>query len=130
MRSLARLGKYDEAISTWRTFVDAKKNPELSEALGPAHGEKGYWDAKHVEGRPALAALQKEREHGYVSMQTMMQAQFLAGDIEDGFRTLEVMLQSKEQRLYHLPCMPGVDEVRQTPRFKAILEKVGPLPDR
>jgi tetratricopeptide (TPR) repeat protein len=128
VRALARLGRYDEAIATWRKFVDAKKNPELSEALASAHGEAGYWNAKHVEGRPALEALLKAREHSYVSAQQLMQAQFLAGDIEDGFKTLEGMVQNKEQRLYHSPCAPGLDEVRNTPRLKSVFATVGPLP--
>lgn len=128
VRSLARLGRYDEAIATWRKFVDAKKNPELSKALSNAHGEAGFWNAKHVEGRPAYAALLKEREHGYVSPQRLMQAEFLAGDIEEGFKTLDGMVQNKEQRLYHSPCAPGLDEVRNTPRLQSIFARVGPLP--
>ncbi len=59
-----------------------------------------------------------------------MQTSFLAGDFESGFKALEAAMRNKDQRLYHLPCTPGVDEVRQMPRFKAIVQQVGALPAR
>ena len=128
-RALARLGRYDDAIATWRKRADAK-NPQLTEALSRAHGESGYWAAKHIEGRAALVAVEKEEAQGWVAPMRALQAHFLGGDIDGGFRVLESAMRDKDPRLYHLPCAPGVDEVRQSPRFKAILERVGALPER
>jgi hypothetical protein len=98
--------------------------------LAHAHGASGYWTAKHVEGRVALAALRKEQALGFVAPHRMMLALFLAGDMDGGFKTLDTLVRDKDQRLYHLPCLPGVDEVRQMPRFKAIAQQVGGLPAR
>ena len=127
VRALARLGRYDEAISKWRSYADST-NHEVIDALARAHGESGYWNAKHVEGRQALAALKKEQAQGYVAQQRVLQAYFQAGDLDAGFKELEAAMRDKNQRLYHLPCMPGVDEVREMPRFKAIEQQVGGLP--
>jgi hypothetical protein len=57
-----------------------------------------------------------------------MQARFVAGDVEGGFKYLEAAMADKDQRLTHMPCMPGLDEVRDMPRLKAIQAKVGALP--
>jgi len=130
VRTLARLRRYDDAISAWRSFLDPKKNPALAEALSSARGATGYWAAKHVEGKQILAEVQKQLAVGYVPKQRVVQARFQAGDIDGGFKTLEAWTANDDGRLYHLPCFPGFDEVRDSPRFKAILERVGPLPDR
>jgi hypothetical protein len=129
LRTLERLGRYDEAISRWRVYADSTTH-QLMDALAHAHGASGYWTAKHVEGRGALAALRKEQALGFVAPHRMMLALFFAGDMDGGFKTLDTLVRDKDQRLYHLPCLPGVDEVRQMPRFKAIAQQVGGLPAR
>jgi DNA-binding SARP family transcriptional activator/TolB-like protein len=129
LRSLARLGRYDEAISRWRSYADTT-NHGLIAALAQAHGESGYWAVRHVEGRRALAAIRKEQASGYVASNRLLQASFVAGDVEGGFKVLETAMRDRNQRLYHMPCMPGVDEVRQMPRFKAMAQQVGALPAR
>jgi tetratricopeptide (TPR) repeat protein/TolB-like protein len=121
-RSLARLGRYDDAIALWREHVDPKDSA-LVRVLNAARGKEGYWNAKHVEGKPALADLEKEAAVSFVAKQRLTQARFLAGDFEGGFKDLEAAVGDKDLRLWHLPCMPGADEVRDTPRFKAIQEK-------
>jgi DNA-binding SARP family transcriptional activator/TolB-like protein len=126
LRSLVRLGRYDEAIAAWRKTVDST-NRELVDALARGHGKNGYWAAKHVEGKPGLAAIEKEATHSYVAAQRLFQARFLAGDLDGGFKVLEAASRTKDWRGWHLPCGPGMDEVRQSPRFKAILEKAGAL---
>jgi DNA-binding SARP family transcriptional activator/TolB-like protein len=126
-RSLARLGRYDEAIAAWRKFV-SPKDSELVRVLATARGREGYFSARHVEGRAAVAALEKQGAAGFVSKQRLMQARILAGDLDRGFKDLEAAATDRDQRVYHLPCMPGVDEVRDTPRFKAIVARVGGLP--
>ena len=124
-RSLARLGRYDDAIAAWRKFV---KDSAIARVLSTARGKDGYFSARHEEGKAALAALKKQAADGFVAKQRLMQAMFNAGDLDGGFRALEAAVTDNDQRLYHLPCMPGVDEVRDTPRFQAIVARVGPLP--
>ena len=129
IRSLVRLGRYDDAIATWRKQIDPKDH-QIVEALANARGANGYWAAKHVEGQPGLVAIEKEEKAGWVSPTRSILAHFLGGDIEGGYARIEIARRLGDPRLYHLPCLPGVEEVRQTPRFQTLLKEIGPLPER
>ncbi len=128
VRMLARLGRYDEAIETWRSSVEAEQDLVLLNALSNARGARGYWDARHIKGSRSLAKIRGDTSPGWKSEFVEMQASFSAGDSSAGFRLLEKLADEGEYALYRLPCMLNLDEVRDTPHFKAILARVGPLP--
>jgi DNA-binding SARP family transcriptional activator/TolB-like protein len=128
LRTLVLLGRPDEAISLWRAEASAEGNRALADQLGKAHGETGYWAAVHADGRRRLEKVQKQADKSYVSPVTLAQAQLAAGEIDAGFQSLGVAERQREVALYRLPCMPDMDEVRNTPRFAALLKRVGPLP--
>ena len=129
-RTLVLLGRSDEAISAWRTQAAAEGNRVLADQLGEARGESGYWASVHLEGRRRLETVQSRLGKSYVSPVTLAQAQFAAGEIDAGFQSLGVAERQREVALYRLPCMPDMDEVRNSPRFAALLKRVGPLPLR
>lgn len=128
VRTLVLLKRPDEAISAWRAQAAAEGNSALVDQLGKANGEAGYWASVHADGRRRLENVQKQVAKSYVSPVTLAQAQFAAGEIDAGFQSLALAESQREPALYRLPCMPDMDEVRNAPRFAALVKRVGPLP--
>lgn len=124
IRSLARLGRYDDAIATWRRDAQADGDTAMVRTLTGARGRKGFWSAKHVEQEKLLAISGGLTSN---SAGVRVQARFASGDIDGGFAELE---HNDDRSNHYLPCGPGFDEVRTTPRFKAIAARNGPMPDR
>ena len=129
-RSLALLGRYDEAIASWREQALAERNRPLADALGRVHGESGYWKMKHIAGQKRLAALEKDAGGRWISPMERLRARFAAGDSAGGFEALARAERDRTTALYRLTCMPDLDEVRHTPRFVAVVARVGGLPAR
>ena len=59
-RALALLGRFDEAIVSWRGQASTAGDSGLRMALASVSGEAGYWAVRHAEGRKRLAQLRKE----------------------------------------------------------------------
>ncbi len=57
-----------------------------------------------------------------------MRLLFESGDIEGGYRQLELLLRERDPILFRLPCMPHLDAVRGSPRFKTIMARIDPMP--
>jgi DNA-binding SARP family transcriptional activator/TolB-like protein len=129
-RSLALLGRFDEAIASWREEASAEHNSALYDALGRVHGESGYWSMKHLEGRKRLARLEKAKGQRSIAPMETMRIKFAAGDLEGGFEALGRAERDRALALYRVTCMPDVDEVRNTPRFTAVVARVGGLPTK
>ncbi|MFN2602155.1 MAG: BTAD domain-containing putative transcriptional regulator [Gemmatimonadaceae bacterium] len=128
VRTLAFLGRYDDAITAWRNEAAAEGNGDLAKALSNARGSGGYWSVKHLEGERRLKKLTARANTTWTSPLAITQAQFGAGEIEKGYASLAAMEKERDVALYRLPCMPDFDEVRKTPRFAAIVQRVGGLP--
>ncbi|MDQ3673331.1 MAG: hypothetical protein M3365_03015, partial [Gemmatimonadota bacterium] len=127
-RSLARLGRYDEALASWREGALAAGDSALATSLAVARGAQGYWRLKHEEGRHRLQLL--KGRPGYISPVRFMQAYWAAGDVDAGFQALERAGLTDTRALYRLPCLPEADEIRNTPRFRAALARIQALPER
>ena len=125
-RSYAALGRYDEAIAELRKSAIIVQDSALITLLKSARGKSGYLAAKHAEGRRRLAAVKRRRD----ATLRLMQADFAAGEDEAGFAELETLIRERSVALYRLPCMPDLDEVRNSPRYAAALKRIGPLPLR
>ncbi|MEJ7760849.1 MAG: BTAD domain-containing putative transcriptional regulator [Gemmatimonadaceae bacterium] len=130
IRSFARMSRYDDAIVAWRILASDAGDTALARALARASGDEGYWSAKRLDGRRKLEKLQEQGKRGWTSPLKLMQLRFESGDIYGGYRELELLAAEKDPNLFRLPCMPGVDVVRGTPRFEAIMARVGPMPLR
>lgn len=126
-RSLARLGRYDEAIASWRGTALTAKDSVLASALEGAKGREGYWRVRNGEGRKRLAALVRK---GDVSPIRLAQARWGAGDADGGFRALEEAARTGTPFIYRLPCFIEADEFRDTPRFAAAVSRIGALKAR
>lgn len=130
VRTLVQLGRYDDAISEWRTASRISGDTALVARLSRAQGQSGYWTVKHEIGRRRLANLQQRARGEKVSPVKIMQAQFEAGDGDAGFADIAALIPQRSAALYRLPCMPQLDEVRGTDRYKEMLKRTGHLPLR
>jgi tetratricopeptide (TPR) repeat protein len=128
IRTLARLGRYDEAIAAWRRSPTAPRDPASRRALDNAQGARGYWAVRHLEGADRLRAIASSDAVGYKSVMALLRAQFAAGDTTAGYATLATAEREGVRKLYHLPCLPDLDEVRGSPHFAAELARIGQLP--
>ena len=124
-RSLALLGRYDEALEWWKRQALSLADTALVKRISASKGKNGYWNLKHALGLKRLQALRSSSEH--VSPLSVMQASFASGDSAAGFRALEETERLGIRALYRLPCMPDIDEFRHTPRFVATVARIGPL---
>ncbi len=124
-RSLAMLGRYDDAIDSWRTGAQLSGNTALVRALKSAHGASGYWKQVHAEGRARLAAI--KRGTGRVLPTALIQAEFAAGDADAAFNDLDKIPESENRTFYRMACMRDIDEFRHTPRFAVAEARIGGL---
>ncbi|HEX8946544.1 MAG TPA: BTAD domain-containing putative transcriptional regulator [Gemmatimonadaceae bacterium] len=126
-RALARVGRYDEAIVAWRNKARADHDVLIVGLLDSAHGEKGYWDARHAEGRHRLLTLERDSSRRWMSPLRFVLAHFAAGDTDAGFALLDSLVRQRMPALYKMPCMPDLDEVRGTPRYAAAVARMAVL---
>jgi DNA-binding SARP family transcriptional activator/TolB-like protein len=128
IRAFARLGQYDSAIATWRLRAHDPRDSVALDALTGARGREGYWAAVHKVGHRRVEALEAESKTHWVSPVLLMQAKFAAGDADGGYKMMEVAGGETSPALFRLRCMGDLDEVRNSPRFKAAVERIGALP--
>jgi DNA-binding SARP family transcriptional activator/TolB-like protein len=120
IRSLALLGRFDEAISLWRNFTRANGDTVTAHLLAAAHGADGYWTVRHDEGRRKLSKLSANATPRYVIL-----ARFASGDEDGAYRAIDATPASERASLYRLGCYAGVDEFRRTDRFRAVSDRIG-----
>jgi tetratricopeptide (TPR) repeat protein len=127
-RALARLGRWDEAITQLRALGHARGDTALAAALPTARGEAGYWALKHREGRALLEARSARARGGWIAPYLLGVAEIGAGHLEEGMARLEAEVRAGSRMVYKLPCNPEIDEVRDSPRYRRLLEAAGALP--
>ncbi len=128
VRALVRLERYDEAIVLWKALAASAGDTSIAKALEQSRGKQGYWSARWFQGRKRLNELKQSGAGRETTPAQLLRAQFEAGEIEAGYRTLDVLIREKSVRLYRLPCLPAMDFVRGSPRFDAVLKKFGAMP--
>ena len=124
-RALAGMHRYDEALDSWRTDARLRRDTVTLRTLNGVKGEEGYWNLRHAIGRKRVQ--QMEARQGRVSPLRRMQAYFAAGDSTKGFEAIEDMLDQGILARFRLPCMPEVDEFRDSQRFKELVARAGML---
>lgn len=125
VRSLALLGRFDEAISIWKSNAESRGDTALVRELSGASGTKGYWDVRHIEGKKRLAALTRTDETP--TPFRMIQAQLAAGDPDAAYKSIDDAPASEKPSLYRLSCYAPADEYRRAPRFVARIQRIGAL---
>lgn len=130
VRALAGQGRFDEALDAWRLGITPKSPPSVAAALRGARGRDGYLAAWHAEGREQLQTLLRTRAGKRVPPLQLMFLQFHSGDSAAGFASLAAGMRDRASWIYRLPCYPTLDEVRDTPRYRAMLAEIGAMPAR
>jgi len=119
-RIFARLGQWDDALAELR-LADPTQPAELS---SDGSAEAAYWKSIERVGRTELARREKQAREGWLPPVMLGISRIYAGDLDGGMSLLENGVGSGTPSLYRLPCLPQVDRVRGTPRFKAILAAI------
>jgi DNA-binding SARP family transcriptional activator/Tfp pilus assembly protein PilF/TolB-like protein len=127
VRMLAVLARWDEAIAAWRESPAVRQDPALADLLVTASGADGYWSAVHAEGRKALPGVLRQAGDTWIAPMHVAVAYLKAGEIDSGLTILEREADLGLRPLFRLPCFNGTDEVRDTPRFQALLRRIPPL---
>jgi len=130
VRALAAQKRFDEALDVWRLGITSETPPSVVAALRGARGRDGYLAAWHADGRVQLDALLSSSGGKRVSSLHLMFRQFHAGDSAAGFAGLASGMRDREPWTYRLPCFAQLDEVRETPRYRAMLAEIGAMPAR
>jgi tetratricopeptide (TPR) repeat protein len=125
IRSLALLGRFDEALALWRTNANSLGDSALVNDLATAKGAAAYWELRHRAGRKRLAKLMEHKEDATPFQ--MIMAQLAAGDPEAAYRTIDDAPASEKPTLYRLSCYQPADEYKHQPRFLARVKRIGAL---
>ncbi len=123
VRTLARLGLYDDAIASWKMLASVTGDVALSADLAAARSDSGYWRARWLSGARVAARAQQPE-----TLLRKTRLHFETGKLDAGYKALDELLREKNLVLYRLPCLPWLDVIRGTPRFEATMAQVGPMP--
>ena len=127
VRALAAQRRYDEALDAWRLGIDGSTPDAVVAALRGAHGRDGYLAAWHADGKNKLAKLLHTTAGERVPPLRLMDFQFRSGDTASAFATLEASWRAREPWAYRLPCLAALDEVRDTPHYRALIARIGEM---
>jgi len=122
-RSLARIGRYDEALGVMRRPPAGSDTSGVGMAMA-AYGEQGYWQVVHSAGQRALAGALSQQGAASVPPARLGLLYLAAGRGDEGLTILEAELAAGNWRLRALPCWEEGDYYRGTARFQALLAKV------
>ncbi len=127
VRSLALLGRFDEAIALWRGSAERRGESSLAKELGSAKGAKDYWALRHREGQKRLVKLMQNKEDATPFL--MIMAQFAAGNPDAAYQAIDDAPASEKPTLYRLSCYQAADEYKHEPRFLERTRRIGALKD-
>ena len=129
-RALAGQGRFAEALDARRLGVSPSTTPTLAGAHPGAQGRDAYFAALHAEGKVLLDVFRRSAAGKRASPLRLMALQFQSGDSAAGFATLAAAARDRDHWIYRLPCIPALDEVRGTARYRAMLTEIGVMPVR
>jgi tetratricopeptide (TPR) repeat protein len=112
-------GKYKEALTTFPDAVDAECGKAYS-LVGWAHAKSGDLPgARTVDDK-----LRKRSTERYMSAYGLAVAADAAGEKAKALDLLEQALREHDFYLVFMPYEPGLESVRNDPRYRAVLQQV------
>jgi TolB-like protein/Tfp pilus assembly protein PilF len=121
-RTLTEQGRHDEAIRELSRAVELlNRSPVSLVQLAHAHAVAG----RHERARELLAELHETSRSRYVPAYGIALIQIGLGEYELGLRWLERAVDERSNWLVWLKLDPRWDPIRQDPRFKVIVRRVG-----
>jgi Flp pilus assembly protein TadD len=121
-RALEALGRFDEARAAYeegRKLSGGVAGP----SFGLAHLEAAA--GNEAEARRILAELTEARSKRVVSAWGIGALHASLGDIDEAFRWLDIAVTEKASGLILLRVHPRLDPIRNDPRFKPLVKRVG-----
>jgi len=100
----------------------SNRSPGVIGVLVRAYAHAGH----HAEALKLLAELKKRKQAGYVPAGAFVNAYLGLGDNEGAFAWLEQAYKEQSNILQWIKVHPYFDPVRDDPRFKDLLRRVGP----
>ncbi len=115
-------GLADEAIPELeKTASIMHRSPGSLELLATAHAHAGH----RTEALRLINELKQRRQAGYVPAGALINPYLALGDYDQAFAWFERAYQEQSNILQFLKVHPFFDPVRQDPRFKDLLRRVG-----
>jgi TolB-like protein/tetratricopeptide (TPR) repeat protein len=115
-------GQAEEAIPDLeKTSSLMHRSPGALELLATAHARAGH----RAEAVRLIDELKKNRETGYVQATSFINPNLALGNYDEAFVWFERAYQGQEGILQWLRVHPFFDPVRDDPRFKDLLRRVG-----
>jgi eukaryotic-like serine/threonine-protein kinase len=121
-RSLEALGRFDEARAEYeegRRHAGGVAGP----SFGLAHLEASM--GHEQEARRMLQELIDARSHRVISAWGIAALHASLGDVDEAFRWLDIALEERATGLSFLRVHPRLDPIRDDPRYRTLLRKVG-----
>jgi TolB-like protein/DNA-binding winged helix-turn-helix (wHTH) protein/Tfp pilus assembly protein PilF len=115
-------GQSEEAIPILETAVSVSdRSPSVIGVLAGAYSRAG----RRSDALRLLAELKRRRQTSYVPAAAFVNAYLILGDYDQAFAWLEQAYQEQSNILKYLKVFPFFDPVREDPRFKDLVRRVG-----
>ena len=112
---------YEEAIDIWRRSFIAQKDPQSLAALDSGYAEGGYSRALQLVAESKI----KQSKSKYIPPWQIGTLYTRAGMPEEALDWLEKALEEHDPNSPYLNVDPIFDDMRDHPRFKALLRQIG-----
>ena len=86
---------------------------------------EGYADAGYTGAIGSLASALAEREPAYNDSVTLATLYARAGEADLALESLEKAYLYRQPQILHVKAMPVFDELRSSPRFQDLLQRIG-----
>jgi TolB-like protein/Tfp pilus assembly protein PilF len=121
--SYVTLGRYAEGIAEYQEAIKLSKESSTSQIyLGAAYAKAG----QRQKAQEILKQLQTSKE--YVSPAELVALYAALGEREQAFASLEKAYAAHDLQLGYLGSDPSFDSLREDPRFKDLMRRVGLTP--
>ncbi len=117
-------GRLDEAVEAWEEAARlANEGAVFSGPLGYGYGRIG----ETAKARQVLEALKAGRgsPEGYVAPINLARVHAGLGETDEAFAQLDIAVREREPWIMALRVSPGFDTIREDPRFKDLLRRIG-----
>ncbi|HST11736.1 MAG TPA: tetratricopeptide repeat protein, partial [Terriglobales bacterium] len=116
----AQAGMLREAVAERQKVLTLSGNPDLAAAIGEEFGKSGYPGVL----QSWLDGLTEVSKRAYVSSYVMAQIYSRLGNKSEAIARLERAYVDRDSNLTYLKVDPAFDDIRPTPRYQALLDKL------
>jgi adenylate cyclase len=118
------LGRFSEAIQAFKTFDENVSNNSTSTFLAYAYAKSG----ERKEAQAILLKLEAKRKNEYLWEVAIAMVYTALGEFDQAMHLLEKAYDEQVGWIHWLKVEPAFDALRDIPRFKALIRKIGLVP--